>query len=74
MRKEWEAIPARYLANLKQAFAELEAKHPDEVAGKNEVNAALSGRAVSLAMARTFDGWTEKDWEELEAAWLDFVR
>jgi hypothetical protein len=72
--KAWQSIPERYLAHLKQAFAELEAKHPDKVAGTNEVNAALSAQAVRLAMERTFEGWTEKDWKELEKAWLDFIK
>ncbi len=74
VKKEWRSIPERYLENLKQAFAELEKKHPDKVAPKNEVNSALSAEAARIAMDRTFDGWTDKNWDELEKAWIELVK
>ena len=74
VKKEWRTIPDRYLKNIQDALAELEKKHPQQKAPPNQVNAVLAGKAARIAMDRTFEGWTDKDWKELEEAWLDFAK
>ena len=73
IEKEWEKIPHTYLKHIKDAFAELEKKNPDKVADEFEVNRELSPEAVKIAIERTFEGWTDKDWQALEDAWADFT-
>lgn len=73
VKKEWEKIPRTYLEHFKTAFAELEKKHPDMVAPENEVNYQLSAQANAIALEKTFEGWTDEDWQELEDAWADFT-
>ena len=74
MKKEWTEIPDLYLKNLITAFAEVEEANPDDRVGSDEVNMDLSPQAIRLATERTFKGWTDKDWQELEKAWIDFAR
>jgi hypothetical protein len=73
VKKLWEEMPDLYFTNLQKAFAELEKERPKDKADENEVNAKLSGDAVKMALERTFKDWTDKDWEEMEQAWVDFI-
>lgn len=81
MKKEWESIPNRYLDHFRDAFAALEekerAKPEDEekrLSGPFEVNYKLSEEAKQIALERTFKGWTDEDWQDLEDAWAAFTR
>lgn len=74
MDKEWSTIPNRYIKNLRAAFEKLEEEKPDLKADKDEVNYKLANAAIKIAMAKTFDGWTDEDWERLEKSWIDFSK
>jgi len=81
MKKGWDTIPSRYLGHFRDAFAALEEKErakPDDeerrLSGPFEVNYKLSEEAKQIALERTFEGWTDKDWQDLEDAWADFTR
>ncbi len=80
-KKEWETIPNRYLDHFKEAFAFLEEKErakPEgeekRLSGPFEVNYDLSAEAKKIALEKTFEGWTDRDWQDLEDAWSDFTR
>lgn len=77
MQKKWLEIPDRYLENLQAVLAELKEKERSEKKkeeDENKVEQLLAAKAQKEAMARTFAGWTDKDWEQLEKEWIDFIK
>lgn len=74
VKKDWESIPDRYMEHLQDAFVELEKKHPEKASKEEEVNYSLSDEVIKIALERTFDGWTDEEWEDMEKAWIDFIK
>jgi hypothetical protein len=74
MAPRWERLIPDYLHHLKSALDALEQEHPDRKAGENEVNLRLTEKIKDRAWEKTFGSWSDKDWEKLEKAWIEFYR
>ena len=74
MAPQWEGLIQDYLDNLKSALDELEKENPERKAGENEVNLLLAEKIKDRAWEKTFASWSDKDWEKLEEAWIEFYR
>jgi len=73
MQDRWLEIPDLYLKNFQAALVEWEKKERGTPNDPNNVNRILAGKAQKDAMERTFADWTQRDWDLMEKAWIEFT-
>jgi hypothetical protein len=84
LEDKWERILPEYLANLLQARHEVatelmaKAKSKDKTGSASEdpkdyYEVASTDAIQALAYEKTFSDWTDEDWEDFDAFYLEYV-